>query len=579
MASPKASEAISDSSLSPASYQALPELPKSPRDDPIAYGGHPKNKDRPYPLSLIPFDLNEPYEVSEYLTIRSYDEACQVDYLNQDWADEYRDGGIVDEQMFDDGHVRRYLDRFIEENPKLIATTFRHKANLKTVFYSGKDEEWAKLDLVDVYRRQTGKVLGVPSQSQYTSNSKNGGAITPDASLIGNVNDPSSPSFRKRMLYAVIEVKWMELATLLTGEAKRQSDEKALNYLRQEGVFQTMWYVILGYAISGCIFGLSIINEYFYRIVYLHSDSDIPVIALEADSEFLGKTGRHFGYLRDSYSIEELAGLQDFWSSPPNCLISDRANAILNKEARYHLDATIFLFLNRAASLSKQCFLNGLPLPHMRRSLHPTKANKRTLADLDDEGKKEGVEDIPGDEKLSRKVNRRNGPESDGLCGRGSGHDRVHEGNGASAHRTEAAHARRPMKPQEFLRGLEELSTVVDVSDVKSSIIASLISNSHTTPSMNPSSISSDCDSFSYTSFGSREKLPVSDHLPAALHPRSHECDPVDTDFDAIDSETGELTLEAYRSRLAMLGVRVKLVTREEMDVLLARGGKENSDC
>lgn len=34
------------------------------------------------------------------------------------------------------------------------------------------------------------------------------------------------------------------------------------------------------------------------------------------------------------------------------------------------------------------------------------------------------------------------------------------------------------MKPQEFLRGLEELSTVVDVSDVKSSIIASLISNS-----------------------------------------------------------------------------------------------------
>lgn len=96
---------------------------------------------------------------------------------------------------------------------------------------------------------------------------------------------------------------------------------------------------------------------------------------------------------------------------------------------------------------------------------------------------------------------------------------------------------------------------------------------------MNPSSISSDCDSFPYTSFDSREKLPVSDHLPTALHPRSPECDPVDTDFDAIDSETGELTLEAYRSRLAMLGVRVKLVTREEMDVLLARGGKENSDC
>ncbi|AFR92980.2 hypothetical protein CNAG_00849 [Cryptococcus neoformans var. grubii H99] len=48
-----------------------------------------------------------------------------------------------------------------------------------------------------------------------------------------------------------------------------------------EGVFQTMWYVILGYAISGCIFGLSIVNEYFYRVVYLYRDStpNIPVLA------------------------------------------------------------------------------------------------------------------------------------------------------------------------------------------------------------------------------------------------------------------------------------------------------------
>ena len=157
----------SDSPLSsfPSSHQTLPEHSKSPRDDPIAYGGHPKNKDRPYPLSLVPFDLSEPYEDSEYLTIRSYDETCRFDYLGQPWANEYRDGMIEDEQMFDDSVFRRYLDRFIQENYNHItrATDFFHQSNLKSVFYSRKDKEWEKLDLVDAYRRQTGKVLGVVS--------------------------------------------------------------------------------------------------------------------------------------------------------------------------------------------------------------------------------------------------------------------------------------------------------------------------------------------------------------------------------------------------------------------------------
>ncbi|KJD99449.1 hypothetical protein I311_06984, partial [Cryptococcus gattii NT-10] len=45
---------------------------------------------------------------------------------------------------------------------------------------------------------------------------------------------------------------------------------------------------------------------------------------------------------------------------------------------------------------------------------------------------------------------------------------------------------------------------------------------------------------------------------------------PIDIDLDDIDPKSGELTLAAYKDRLAMLGRRVKLVTREEMDVLLA---------
>lgn len=77
-------------------------------------------------------------------------------------------------------------------------------------------------------------------------------------------------------------------------------------------------------------------------------------------------------------------------------------------------------------------------------------------------------------------------------------------------------------------------------------------------------------------SFNSNKDALVTDDLPANLAanlpPKFNRSDPVDTDLDDIDSETGELTLAAYRDRLAMLGVRVKLVTPEEMDVLLARG-------
>ncbi|KAE8542034.1 hypothetical protein D1P53_001513 [Cryptococcus gattii VGV] len=371
-------------------YQAPRERPKSPQTNigPI--------------LSLIPFDLNEPYEASEYLTIRPYNEACQVDYLGEHWVNAYKNEVIYDEQTFDDKYVRRYLDLFIKENPKMRATDFSHQANLKTVFYDRKDKEWAKLDLVDKYRRRTGKVFGVPSQSQNSCGSKKDGATTPDASLIGHVKDSGCTSGWKPVLYAVVELKWTKLATYLSGEDKRGFDEKTLRYRCQEGVFQTMWYVILGYAISGCTFGLSIANEYFYRIVYLDRNptSENPVLALEADSVFW----------RKSDAILDISGM----------LIPDRANSILNKEARY------------------------LTLPPFLGSAFDTSSN-------------------------------------------------------------------------------------------------------------------------------SNEETRVLDHLSAAPYPEINESDTVDIDLDDIDSESGELTLAAYRDRLAMLGVLVKLVTQEEMDVLLAR--------
>ncbi|KIR33247.1 hypothetical protein I352_04620 [Cryptococcus deuterogattii MMRL2647] len=613
----------------PSPVRALPEHPKPPFDNPTTNGGHSKNKDRPYPLSLIPFDLSEPYKVSEYLTIRSYDETCQFDYLGQSWANEYRYGLITDEQTFDDRVFRRYLDRFIEENHNYItiATEFYHQANLKAIFYGGKDKGWAKLDLVDEYRRQTGKVLGVPSQSQSTSRSRKDGATTPDVSLIGYVKDSGCSLGWKPVLYAVVELKWTKLATHLAGEDKRKSDEKTLEYLCQEGVFQTMWYVILGYAISGCIFGLSMVNEYFYRIVYdcRASTSGIPVLALEADGEFMQKLGPHSGHRPDGYTVEELAELLDFWSSPPNRLISDRANAILNKEARYHLDATILMFLAHAASRSKQHspssdppvpFFHGIPVRatahsaarmrlkglkagRKRHSFHSSKRNKRTLTSLNGEEEDEEENEEENKSKHSKPSGKDNDGSSGGNSGPGDDNSRgggSHSGGksrsaagsrsgvrssargaggGFSSRRAEAFDNGTSMARRGFRRGLERLSAPEGMLDAKTSIMASFISNSLGTCSRAPSPLSSNSsersDPFFDTSFNSNEKTFVNDDPSADPRPKFHESGPVDIDIEDTDSEPGELTLAAYKDRLAMLGVRVKLVTREEMDVLLAR--------
>ena len=79
-------------------------------------------------------------------------------------------------------------------------------------------------------------------------------------------------------------------------------------------------------------------------------------------------------------------------------------------------------------------------------------------------------------------------------------------------------------------------------------------------------------DSSFDTSFDSNKGALVLDDLPDNPPQIVNKSDPVDIDLEDIDPESGELTLAAFKDRLTMLGVRVKLVTRDQMDVLLARG-------
>ncbi|KIY31025.1 hypothetical protein I305_06482 [Cryptococcus gattii E566] len=125
------------------------------------------------------------------------------------------------------------------------------------------------------------------------------------------------------------------------------------------------------------------------------------------------------------------------------------------------------------------------------------------------------------------------------------------------------------MTRQTFRRSLERLSAPEGISDVKTSIIASLISNSHARCSGAPSSLATDSsgslDSSFDTSFNtsfdtsfdtssnSKHTL-VLDDLPADPPPEFNKTDAIDIDLDDIDSESGKLTLAAYRDHLAMLG-------------------------
>ncbi|OXH42603.1 hypothetical protein J008_00015 [Cryptococcus neoformans] len=142
-------------------------------------------------------------------------------------------------------------------------------------------------------------------------------------------------------------------------------------------------------------------------------------------------------------------------------------------------------------------------------------------------------------------------------------------GGGSSSRRAEAFDTRTSTAPQEFRRGLERLSAPEEMLDMKTSIMAFHLSNDRAKCSRAPSSVDSDSsgqlDSSFDTSFDSNKGALILDDPPDDPPLIVNKSDPVDIDLEDIDPESGELTLAAFRDRL--LGVRVKLVTREQMDV------------
>ncbi|WVQ77735.1 hypothetical protein IAR50_007425 [Cryptococcus sp. DSM 104548] len=57
--------------------------------------GHPANRDQPYPLSLVSFDIASPTKLSNALIIKPYDDITSEKMMRAFWVMKYKKGGLT----------------------------------------------------------------------------------------------------------------------------------------------------------------------------------------------------------------------------------------------------------------------------------------------------------------------------------------------------------------------------------------------------------------------------------------------------------------------------------------------------
>ncbi|OXH00308.1 hypothetical protein C370_07337 [Cryptococcus neoformans A1-35-8] len=77
--------------------------------------GHPANRDQPYPLNLVPFDIANPLQHEESLVIRPYDDIVCCYKLREYWVKQYEAGRIEEGVEYEDQFVFPYLRSFYHE--------------------------------------------------------------------------------------------------------------------------------------------------------------------------------------------------------------------------------------------------------------------------------------------------------------------------------------------------------------------------------------------------------------------------------------------------------------------------------
>ncbi|TYJ52166.1 hypothetical protein B9479_007238 [Cryptococcus floricola] len=241
----------------------------------VAAIGHPANHELPYPLSLVPYDLSHPYRPNDSLTVKPY-RSSNI-WLDRYWASAYRRGDIYSERGLTGNHLYPHLQELIDIDMSCGRKDDVDEKETKFIGawarlhrdYGLSEEAFGELPVV-----QNAKVYHVDESLESWDSDKDVTATQPDLAL-----ETSSYRYNKnngvltkdkKTLHAVIALRCVTPATAryLPDPAERQRlDADALRYTNLEALMKGMYYLAVAYSLSKCRSGIAWANEYFTRLV------------------------------------------------------------------------------------------------------------------------------------------------------------------------------------------------------------------------------------------------------------------------------------------------------------------------
>ncbi|ODN73039.1 hypothetical protein L202_08434 [Cryptococcus amylolentus CBS 6039] len=341
--------------------------------------GHAANCDKPYPLTLVPFDIAHPPQNETSLVILPYDEIVAEDKLGLFWVEEYKAGNIQNERRYEGSFVIIYLRSFCLDVDGLRARRYR-QGNRPYVLYPTVFVTSVRLDegyyietgeykalpavrsvIQNALRKKKAKAAknakkdnkALPATSQLTSNTI--GGLMPDVGLEGlyfeqspeggSLGSSAHQLVKKKILYFVAEIKWGKLARRDL-ENWRELDQAILRYACLEALFQAVYYLHMAFTVSRTRIAIALANEFYTRLVNVTGEEGGPQrILVEAPPDVVSAS-RELESYADGMSPDDILKLaeDDHWAAP-NSLIKDHDNWRYDEAAKYRLDATILMTL------------------------------------------------------------------------------------------------------------------------------------------------------------------------------------------------------------------------------------------
>ncbi|ODN87388.1 hypothetical protein L198_07012 [Cryptococcus wingfieldii CBS 7118] len=327
--------------------------------------GHPANRDKPYPLTLVPFDIANPPQHEEFLMIRPYDDIVSRYKLRDYWVEVYEAGRIGEGVEYEDTFVLPYLRSFYQELEALkflkarrgkllqiFPTTFTTSFRLDLdIYIRPGDMVKDTLDGNDVEAKEARKRKGKEEQSVSIVTSTTAKSRMPDVGLVGQSSGAkisTGRSEREFILYSINHIKWSPMVQNVSDQAeKRHLDDINLRCALLDALFQTLYHLHNAYRVAGCRLAIAWANEFFTRMVNVTGKCGPQRILVEASPKSMAMSSKRLpNCAADGLNLDDLITLvhDDDWEAP-NSLIRDHDDWHYDEEAKYRLDATILMTL------------------------------------------------------------------------------------------------------------------------------------------------------------------------------------------------------------------------------------------